>query len=104
FEFKWFNTMRLKIHIYIVLVGILGLAWACKRKTNDYQRIPIEDFFEKPNKSSFKLSPDGKRIAYIGLDAHCRNIFILDLEHTDSSKQLTYQDQMNVQYFFWATN
>ncbi|NGM62917.1 S9 family peptidase [Sphingobacterium sp. SGG-5] len=94
----------MKIHIYIVLVGMLGLAWACKRKTGDYQRIPIEDFFEKPDKSSFKLSPDGKRIAYIGLDEHCRNIFILDLEHTDSSKQLTYQDQMNVQYFFWATN
>ncbi len=96
--------MRLKIYIYLLLVGILGLMWACKNKSSSYQRIPIADFFEKPDKSSFKLSPDGKRIAYIGLDEHCRNIFILNLDQVDSSKQLTYQNQMNVQYFFWANN
>ncbi len=96
--------MRLKIHTYILLIGFLGLVWACKNTIGDYQRIPVEDFFEKPDKSSFKLSPDGKRIAYIGLDEHCRNIFILDLDDADSSKQLTYQNQMNVQYFFWANN
>jgi Tol biopolymer transport system component len=81
----------------------MATIWSCKWKKEDASRIPITDFFEKSDRSSFKVSPDGKRIAYIGLDEHCRNIFVLDLEHKELSKQLTYQDEMNVQYFFWAS-
>lgn len=65
--------------------------------------IAIQDFFVKPERSNFKVSPDGKSIAYIGIDNHCRNIFILNIDNPDSSKQLTYEANMNVQYYFWAT-
>lgn len=87
----------------VLLFCVLAVIWGCEGKRRSTEEIPIMDFFEKLDRSNFKLSPDGKRIAYIGLDSHCRNIFILDLENKDSSKQLTYQDEMNVQYFFWAS-
>jgi len=96
--------MRLNRYTCLLLCFILGMAWSCTGKKNGSSDIPIEDFFEKPDKSSFKLSPDGKQLAYIGMDEHCRNIFVLHLEDTRLSKQLTYQDHMNVQYFFWANN
>ncbi|HMR18750.1 MAG TPA: S9 family peptidase, partial [Sphingobacterium sp.] len=93
--------MRNYLRIILVFCVVAGI-WGCNRQRNNTADIPITDFFEKSEKSSFKLSPDGKRIAYIGMDAHCRNIFVLDLENKELSKQLTYQDDMNVQYFFWA--
>lgn len=87
----------------ILLCCTLLIIWGCGRSDKFTAEIPITDFFEKSDKSNFKLSPDGKRIAYIGLDEHCRNVFVLDLEHKENSKQLTYQDDINVQYFFWAS-
>ncbi len=79
-----------------VLVGCNG-----PRKA---EYIPVQDFFGKPDRFNFKVSPSGRHIAYLGLEDHCRNIFVLDIEEPDSSKQLTYQDNMNVQYFFWIGN
>lgn len=90
-------TNKLNIYFYI-------LFFLCSCGGSQESRIPIQDFFEKTEKTSFKLSPDGSKVAYLGLEDHCRNIFVLDIVNPDSSKQLTYQDNMNVQYFFWATN
>lgn len=85
-------------------VGI-SCAWvSCGKKQQTDKLIPIEDFFVKPEKSNFRISPNGKKIAYLGVDDHCRNIFVLDLEDKRKSKQLTYQSAMNVQYFFWASD
>ena len=64
--------------------------------------IMVQDFFGKPERTNFKVSPDGSKIAYLGLEDHCRNIFILNIDQPDSSKQLTQENNMNVQYFFWA--
>lgn len=68
------------------------------------ERIPVQDFFGKPERLNFRVSPDGRYIAYLGLEDHCRNIFVLDIEEPDSSKQLTYQNNINVQYFFWSAS
>lgn len=92
--------MRLLINFIFLCVFIFSL---CSCTGGRIETIPIQDFFVKPERVNFKVSPDGKRIAYIGIDDHCRNIFILDIEEPDSSKQLTYEKNMNVQYFFWAT-
>lgn len=81
---------------------IAGIFITCNRHRH-VERIPVEDFFGKPDRFNFKVSPDGRYIAYLGLEDHCRNIFVLDIEEPDSSKQLTYQKNMNVQYFFWGT-
>jgi len=77
---------------------------SCKQEQGGQFHVPIEDFFVKPERTSFKLSPDGSKVAYLGVHDHCKNIFILDLEEPDSSKQLTYQVNLNVQSFFWLDN
>ncbi|WP_400262516.1 hypothetical protein ACFX5U_03520 [Sphingobacterium sp. SG20118] len=88
--------------IFSTLIIILFLGIGCS--SNKTERIPIESFFSTPEKTSFKISPDGKFIAYIGLDNHCKNIFLLNLANRDSSKQLTYQNDMNVNSFVWGDN
>ena len=93
---------RFLLWIYAVCLFVVSVS--CGNKQNTNKLIPIEDFFVKPEKSNFKISPDGRRIAYLGVDDHCKNIFVLDLQNKNKSKQLTYQSDMNVQYFFWASD
>jgi len=91
--------MNFKI-LFAVLCTLIGIT-SCKEQPKNQHTIPVEDFFVKPERTSFKISPDGRKIAYLGIHDHCKNIFILDLINADSSKQLTYQDNFNVQSFFW---
>lgn len=87
----------------LVLFFFLFLSFiGCDTGITSQKKNAVEDFFSSPERSSFQLSPDGKKLAYIGYDNYCRNIFILDLEEPDSSKQLTYQTALDVQYYFWT--
>ncbi|WP_409150326.1 prolyl oligopeptidase family serine peptidase [Sphingobacterium sp. BS-2] len=90
-------------YLFSVLLIMLVFV-SCKQEQGGQFHVPIEDFFVKPERTSFKLSPDGSKVAYLGVHDHCKNIFILDLEEPDSSKQLTYQVNLNVQSFFWLDN
>ena len=94
--------MNLK-NLFSVLI-VLFVFISCKQEQGGQSRVPIEDFFVKPERTSFRLSPDGSKVAYLGVHDHCKNIFILDLQEPDSSKQLTYQVNLNVQSFFWLNN
>lgn len=104
YEEKEFDDYMITVR-YIsipVLFFFLFLSFvACDTGITSKKKNAVEDFFSSPERSSFQLSPDGKKLAYIGYDNYCRNIFILDLENPDSSKQLTYQTALDVQYYFW---
>lgn len=91
--------MRFLIAVFFFLISTTAFV-ACN-DSRRVERIPVQDFFNKPDRFNFRVSPDGRHIAYLGIEDHCRNIFVLDIEEPDSSKQLTYQNNMNVQYFFW---
>ncbi len=94
-----FGIMRLQFWtVLFFCVVMLG----CRQHHAD--PIPINHFFSTPEKSSFKISPDGRYIAYIGIDNHCKNIYLIDLQHQDSSKQLTYQNDINVKSFVWNSS
>lgn len=93
-----------RFSLWVFVVCLFAAVSSCGSKQSTNGLIPVEDFFVKPEKSNFKLSPDGSKIAYLGVDDHCKNIFVLDLHNKDRSKQLTYQSDMNVQYFFWASD
>ncbi|QBR12611.1 S9 family peptidase [Sphingobacterium sp. CZ-2] len=94
----------MKGNALIFVIILLGMFISCKQSDRNQPIIPVEDFFVKPDKGSFKLSPDGSKIGYLDVHDHCKNIFILDLQNPDSSKQLTYQADLNVQSFFWLDN
>jgi len=95
------NIVR-DIRVVFLLFFLSVVLISCQDKDTAKKGNAVEDFFSNPERSSFQLSPDGKRLSYIGYDNYCRNIFILDLENPDSSKQLTYQTSLDVQYYFWA--
>lgn len=92
------------IVVFFVFSVSAVLLFSCSGKENESARIPIESFLFKSEKSQFKLSPDGKMIAYLGMHDHCKNIFVRDLEDSTRSRQLTYQDDFNVQNFQWVND
>jgi len=54
--------MLRSLRILIVILTIAGL-YSCN--SNKAKQIPITDFFKTPEKSGFKISPDGKYVSYI---------------------------------------
>ena len=55
----------MKIYILILTFLIGGCSMNSVEKKINLPVIPLEDFFRNPEKSSFKLSPNGEYIAYM---------------------------------------
>lgn len=91
----------LKIKHLIFCLGILVLA-ACTGESN-LRTIPIEDFFKNPEKTSFKISPDGAYISYLQPFKNRLNIFV---QHISSARvvQITTSTDRNIGTYYWANN
>ena len=56
------RTMLERFKIYTLILFAMALLPRCDTKV---AQIPITDFFKTPQKSFFKISPDGKYVAYL---------------------------------------
>ena len=68
--------MLSRFRVFIFLVFATCLLLGCKNKT---AQIPVSDFFKTPQKSFFKISPDGKYISYLKPYKDKQNLFIESL-------------------------
>jgi dipeptidyl aminopeptidase/acylaminoacyl peptidase len=67
------------------------------------RRIPIEDFCRHPQFASAKISPDGKRIAFLAPDHNRMNIWVCDAgEPFDSAKLITGAKGSGIREFQWT--
>ncbi len=64
---------------------------------------PLEDFFKNPEKTGFKISPDGKHIAFMQPWNDRLNIFIRPIDG-ENVTQITKATARDVAGFFWANN
>ena len=65
--------------------------------------IPMEDFFRNPEKSSFKISPNGNHIAYMKPWKTRMNVYVLDIKTNDET-QLTSSEERGIYGFAWLTD
>ena len=65
--------------------------------------IPIGDFFKNPKISSFKISPNGKYLAYMKPYKKRMNVYVREVD-SDSEKRITDQTSQNVLGFAWKEN
>ncbi len=65
--------------------------------------IPLETFFGNPDKASPKISPDGKRLAYIAPDNGVLNVWIRTIGKHDD-QVVTKDRDRGIRYYFWAQN
>jgi len=65
------------------------------------RRIPLEDFFRKPEKASPALSPDGRHLAWLAPYERRLNLHVRDLE-TGGERRVTTATARDIAGFLWA--
>jgi dipeptidyl aminopeptidase/acylaminoacyl peptidase len=80
-------------------VAFLLLFCACRK--NEVRQIPVSDFFKTPEKSFFKISPDGKYISYLKPYKDKQNIYIRSLVTGDEHMATNFTDY-SVRDYSWT--
>ena len=67
--------------------------------------IAVENFFNKADKSDFKLSPNGKFVSYIERTDDVPNLYVMDLGN-DKVNKVTFETNPDdgVRFSFWVNN
>ncbi|MFA6945547.1 MAG: S9 family peptidase, partial [Pedobacter sp.] len=67
------------------------------------ERIPIENFFNVPIKTSYLVSPDGNYISYLKPDNDRIHIYVETIDGKKTT-QLTCDTNRSISNYFWASN
>lgn len=65
--------------------------------------IPLRDFFRNPEKSSFRLSPDGTKLAFMQPWEKRMNVFVQEIGKSEIT-QVTFSKERSIAGFFWKNN
>ncbi len=82
------------LFLFYLIIAFAG----CKDKKAD---IPVSDFFTSPEKNNFKISPDGKYVAYLKLYKDKQNIFIKSLDNEKEVRATSFSD-FTIRDFSWT--
>ncbi len=66
-------------------------------------KYTVEDFYRKPARTYYKLSPNGEYLAYLGRYERRLNLFIQKIGSNESLR-ITNSLDRDLPYFFWANN
>jgi len=75
--------------------------FSCNRE--EQRQIPIRDFFKTPEKSFFKISPDGKYLSYLKPYKDKQNLFIQSLVDGKERMATSFTDN-SIRDYFWTFN
>lgn len=91
-----------RFKIYALILFTMALLPRCDTKV---VQIPISDFFKTPQKSFFKISPDGKYIAYLKPYKERQNLFIESLADGRERMATSFNDYPIRDYYWrmWLT-
>ncbi len=92
---------------YLVLLALLALVAACGEPApppkGEVHLIPMEDFFRNPEKTDFKISPDGRYLAFLMPWQHRLNVHVQKIGE-DKITRVTQATQRNIAGYLWAKN
>lgn len=91
---------KLKTFASVILLAFL--MQACHQK--QVREIPVRDFFKTPEKSTFRISPDGKYISYLKPYKGEQNLFIKNLETGEESRITSFTDFQVKRDYAWTLN
>jgi dipeptidyl aminopeptidase/acylaminoacyl peptidase len=64
--------------------------------------IPREVLFGNPDKSSAKISPDGKYLSWLAPRAGVLNVWVAPIDKLDSARPVTDDKKRGIRAYFWA--
>ena len=83
------DIFRQIIRFSALLLVSTGL-WSCSEKPHIPPLISAEQFFSTPQKSNFKISPDGEKIAFLQHWKDRANLFVYDFGADDTIQITSY--------------
>ncbi len=93
----------LRLILNSVLISVI--TFSCSpQKEETVPLIPMKDFFKNPEKSSFKLSPDGEHIAFMKPWKTRMNVFVKKTASDDEAVRLTSAEDRSIGGYIWAGN
>jgi dipeptidyl aminopeptidase/acylaminoacyl peptidase len=66
-------------------------------------RIPLRDFFKNPERTGYRISPDGKWISYLSPYERRKNVFIMPREGGEA-RRITSETARDMAGYFWKSN
>lgn len=89
--------------IWVVLMGLTLVFMACNSsKIEKAPLIPLKDFFRNPEKTSYRISPDGKYYSWLAPYQSRLNIFVQEIGK-DSAIRLTSETDRDIAGYFWVS-
>lgn len=95
--------MKTRVIFSLFMVAMLGISMimgGCDNKPMQAKQIPLKDFFKNPEKSRYRISPDGKYYSYMAPYENRMNIFVQEVGG-DSAIQLTSETDRDIAGYFW---
>ncbi len=86
----------------IVLIVFLGFV-ACQPAVTKAPKIAMEDFFRNPEKTAFRLSPDGEYFSYLAPWEKRLNVFVQKVG-ADSAVRITSETARDIAGYLWKGN
>jgi dipeptidyl aminopeptidase/acylaminoacyl peptidase len=89
----------------LFLVIILFVFQSCGQKGGDtgLTKLPVEDFFRNPDRLAYKISPDGKYLAFLAPYQQRMNIFVQQVGDT-VARRITAITDRDIPRFGWSGN
>lgn len=92
--------MKLKlIAVAMLLTGIVGYTQAGQKA----EKISVAEFFKNPEKTSFKLSPNGEYYSYMAPYESRMNVFVMKIGD-EEAKRITNETERDIAGYMWANN
>ena len=64
--------------------------------------LPRKLFFGAPDRTSVKLSPDGKRISFVAMEKGVPNVFVAPADAPEKAESVTHDTKRGVRSYTWA--
>jgi dipeptidyl aminopeptidase/acylaminoacyl peptidase len=92
-----------KTSIRFALILLLSLTAQKIIMAQNTTLIPLKDFFRNPEKASFRISPDGKKLAFMQPWKSRMNVFVQEIGK-DAVVQTTFAEERDIAGFAWKNN
>lgn len=102
---KTWTSRTICVAVLLGLLAAVGCGGPSAEKGSDemVRLIPLEDFFRNPDKASFKLSPDGERLAFMAPWQNRMNVFVKKIGE-DEAQRITDATERDIAGYGWANN
>ena len=95
------NKLIMK-QLLLLMIVMAGL-FACQPTEQKAPLIPLEDFFRNPEKTAFRLSPNGEYFSYLAPWESRLNVFVQKVG-ADSAVRITSETARDIAGYLWKGN